>query len=199
MKYKKTPYSKRNIYKHYDDDGNLVAEYKADRDGIDEGVISMLHKMDDHEVYVNYKENRHPEWYQPIYDEWRKDYIEKFKEEYGYAPNKDEIPGQRRQMEFIDAQEDFDGEENLGDNSRLSQELSYLMEDDAMTAIERAREIVSEMPEQWQKVYQLVFIEGKLKSHAASELSVSNARVTRIMKDITLMLRADMSLKKFFR
>ena len=62
MKTKKTPQAKRGTYKLFDDNGIFVMEYKPGKDGVTEVDILNLHKMDDHEVYVNAKENRLPEW-----------------------------------------------------------------------------------------------------------------------------------------
>lgn len=68
MKYRKTPQTLRGTYKLYDDDGNFITEYKPGKDGVTEVDIHNLHRIDDHEVYVNCKEIKLPEWYQPIPD-----------------------------------------------------------------------------------------------------------------------------------
>ena len=72
MRYKKTPQDKRGTYILFDDNGKFVTEYKPGEDGITEVDILNLHRIDDHEVYINSKENKLPEWYQPIYDEYEK-------------------------------------------------------------------------------------------------------------------------------
>ena len=198
MKYKKTSYSKRSTYKHYDDDGNLVAEYKANEHGFTEELITTIHKMDDHEVYVNCKEIKHPEWFQPIYEGWKADYIARFKREHGYEPNPEDIPGRHRMCESIDAQVSDEDDDELGDSSKLEEELSCTM-DEQETAVDRAREVVAGMSEQEQKVYRFVFIEGMSKAKAGRKLGISDVRVGQIAKKITAQLAADKDLKKFFR
>lgn len=197
MKFKKTSYSKRSTYKHYDDEGHLVAEYKANESGFTEELITTLHKMDDHEVYVNCKEIKHPEWFHPIYEKWKADYIVRFKREHGYEPKPEDIPGRHRMCESIDAQSGGEDDENLRDSSKLEQELSFSM-DKAETAVDRAREIVSSMPEQYQQVYGLVFIKGMSKAKAGRELGISDVRVGQIVRKITDKLASDKGLKKYF-
>ena len=80
MRYKKTPQDKRGTYILFDDNGKFVTEYKPGEDGITEVDILNLHRIDDHEVYINSKENKLPEWYQPIYDEWKVKFIADFKD-----------------------------------------------------------------------------------------------------------------------
>lgn len=60
MKYKKTPQSKRGTYKLYDENGNLVTEYKPGENGVTEVDILNLHRLDDHEVYINSKDSNSP-------------------------------------------------------------------------------------------------------------------------------------------
>ena len=130
MKTKKTPQAKRGTYKLFDDNGIFVMEYKPGKDGVTEVDILNLHKMDDHEVYVNAKENRLPEWYQPVYEEWKAKFIADFRERYGREPFADEIPGRHRILESLDGQTDPDGD-GLGDSSRLEEQLSVSDEEEA--------------------------------------------------------------------
>ena len=118
MKTYKTPTNKRNTYKLYDDNGTFVTEYKPGKEGVTEEAILFMHRLDDAEVRVSIKENRHPEWYQPVYDKWKEDFISSFREQYGRDPKADEIPGRFRQCESIDAQYDADGDE-LGDRKSV--------------------------------------------------------------------------------
>lgn len=166
MRFKKTPQSKRGTYKLYDENGNFLTEYKPGENGVTEVDILNLHRLDDHEVYINSKELKLPEWYQPIYDQWRENYIADFIEKYGREPFADEIPGRHRVLESIDAQTDADGND-LGDSSHLEEELAVSEEDNTPDTILRLREIVAAMPEQWQRVYQLVNIQGFSKAKTA--------------------------------
>ena len=197
MKTYKTPTNKRNTYKLYDDNGTFVTEYKPGKEGVTEEAILFMHRLDDAEVRVSIKENRHPEWYQPVYDKWKEDFISSFREQYGRDPKADEIPGRFRQGESIDAQYDADGDE-LGESSRLEAELSVTDEkpDDAVSVM---REIVSEMPEQWRQVYQLVFLEDMSKTKAGQIIGISDVRVGQLVKKIKAELAQSTRLKSFFR
>lgn len=198
MKYKKTPQSKRGTYKLYDENGNLVTEYKPGENGVTEVDILNLHRLDDHEVYINSKELKLPEWYQPIYDQWRDNYIADFIEKYGREPFADEIPGRHRILESIDTQTDADGND-IGDSSHLEDELAVSEEDNTPDTILRLREIVAAMPEQWQRVYQLVNIQGFSKAKTAKIIGISDVRVGQILRKINDKISADEELKKFFR
>ena len=197
MKTYKTPMNQRNTYKLYDDNGTFVTEYKPGKEGVTEDSILILHRLDDAEVRVSIKENRHPEWYQPVYDKWKEDFICRFRKKYGRDPKIDEIPGRFRQCESIDAQCDADGDE-LGECSRLEAELSITDEkpDDAVSVM---RAIVSGMPEQWQLVYRLVFMEGMSKANAARIIGISDVRVGQLVKKIKAELAQSSLLKSFFR
>ena len=118
MKIKKTPQAKRGTYKLFDDSDRFVTEYKPGENGVTEVDILNLHKLDDHEVYLNAKENRLPEWYQPIFDKWKAEFITDFREKHGREPFADEVPGRHRVLESLDGQTDPDGDD-LGDSSCL--------------------------------------------------------------------------------
>ncbi|MCI9297719.1 hypothetical protein ACPW7J_05340 [Ihubacter sp. rT4E-8] len=198
MKTKKTPQAKRGTYKLFDDNGIFVMEYKPGKDGVTEVDILNLHKMDDHEVYVNAKENRLPEWYQPVYEEWKAKFIADFRERYGREPFADEIPGRHRILESLDGQTDPDGD-GLGDSSRLEEQLSISDEEEVPDTIIRLRELVAAMPEQWQKVYRLVFMKGLSKAKAGKEIGISDVRVGQLVKKINAAIAGDEFLKNLYR
>lgn len=198
MKIKKTPQDKRGTYKLFDDNGNFVTEYKPGEYGIKEVDILALHKMDDHEVYINSKENKLPEWYQPIYDKWKAQFITDFKEKYGREPFSDEVPGRHRVLESLDGQTDPDGDD-LGDSSRLEEQLSVSDEEEVPDMIIRLRELVAAMLEQWQKVYRLVFMEGLSKAKAGIKIGISDVRVGQLMKKINAAIAEDETLKNLYR
>ena len=198
MKYKKTPQSQRGTYKLFDDNGNFVIEYKPEEHGIRDVDILALHKMDDHEVYINAKENKLPEWYQPIYDKWKEQFIADFKEKYGREPFSDEIPGRHRVLESLDGQTDPDGDD-IGDSSRLEEQLSVSDEEEVPDTIIRLRELVAAMPEQWQKVYRLVFMEGLSKVKAGKKIGISDVRVGQLVKKINVAIAGDEILKNLYR
>lgn len=92
MRYKKTPQDKRGTYKYFDEKGNVVAEFIPGKDGVTELDILNLHKIDDHEVYINSKEIKLPKECKPMYEKQKAEFIESFIAEYGRKPDKDEIP-----------------------------------------------------------------------------------------------------------
>ncbi|MGN1114509.1 MAG: hypothetical protein ACI4RC_05250 [Oscillospiraceae bacterium] len=197
MKYKKTPQNKRETYKLFDDNGKFVTEYSPGEDGITEVDILHLHKMDDHEVYVNNKERNLPEWYKPKYETWRKKYIENFKDKSGREPFQDEIPGGHLQYETWEQQVASDGDE-LGDYSHLEEETAVQFEEEIPDAVYRLHEIIAEMPEKWQEIYHMVLIESMTKTAAGHALGISDVRVGQIVKKINARIAADKELKKIF-
>ena len=198
MKYKKTPQAKRGTYKLFDDDGNLVTEYKPGENGVTEVDILNLHRLDDHEVYINSKELKLPEWYKPIYDEWAAKHIANLKEKYGREPFADEIPDRHRVFESIDAQANADGDD-LGYSSRLEEKLAVSDEDDTPYTVLRLREIIAAMPAKWQNVYQLVIIGELSKAEAGRIIGISDVRVGQLVKKINAAIAEDEELKKYFR
>lgn len=197
MKTKKTPTDKRGTYKLYDENGNLVTEYKPGVDDVTEVDIVMLHKMDDHEVYINSKEMKLPEWYQPIYKEWKEKFISDFTEKYGRKPYADEIPGGHRTLESVDFTMG-ENDEEFGDKSYLQEKLAVRDESNESEAVERLKEIVEGMPENWQKVYELVLIEGVSKAETGRILKISDVRVGQLVRRIKKEISNDKKLKKFF-
>ena len=198
MRYKKTPQDKRSTYILFDDNGKFVTEYKPGEDGITEVDIINLHRIDDHEVYINSKENKLPEWYQPIYDEWKVKFIADFKDKYGREPFADEIPDKHRMYESIDAQIDADGDD-LGDSSHLEEKLAVTDEEEVPDTIIRLREIITAMPIQWQRVYQLVFIDGFFFFFSGRIIGISDVRVGQLVRKINARIADDEILKNLYK
>ncbi len=197
MKTIKTAQEHRKTYRLYDENGAFVTEYSAGIDGVTEADILALHQMDDHEVYVNSKENRYPEWFRPVYEEWKDHFSASFREQHGRDPKQHETP--RCSWLRVSIESERKDNEELGDSSRLSRDLAAEgidMEDSPVTVM---RELVAAMPDQWQSVYQLVYVEERKKSEAAQMLGISNARVTHIIKSIAQKLSEAETLKKYFR
>lgn len=71
MRFKKTPYCKRNRYKLYDDFGEEILEIKVGEYGVTEEDIRKFHAVDDHEVYINCKEMRVSPFETDIYQKWK--------------------------------------------------------------------------------------------------------------------------------
>lgn len=199
MKFKKTPTAKRGTYKLFDDDGLSITEYKPGKDGVTEVDILNLHRMDDHEVYINNKDRWLPKECMPMYEQMKAEFIEKFKEEHGREPRKNEIPKPHRQYISIDAQITPSGDD-LGDSSRLEAELAVYDDfDDESDAVIRLKEIIAAMPEKWQRVYRLFYSEKYNKTQIGRMLGVSESYVRRLIKKIESAIANDEILKKIYR
>lgn len=199
MKTKKTPTAKRGTYKLFDDDGHFITEYKPGKDGVTEVDILNLHKMDDHEVYINNKDRWLPKECMPMYEQMKAEFIENFKEEHGREPRKNEIPKPHRQYISIDAQITTSGDD-LGDSSRLEAELAvYDDANDESDAVIRLKEIIAAMPEKWQQVYRLFYSEKYNKTQIGRMLGVSESYVRQLIKKIESAIANDEILKKIYR
>lgn len=199
MKFKKTSTAKRGTYKLFDDDGHFITEYKPGKDGVTEVDILNLHKMDDHEVYINNKDRWLPKECMPMYEQMKAEFIEKFKEEHSREPRKNEIPKPHRQYISIDTQITPSGDE-LGDSSRLEAELAvYDDADDELDAVIRLKEIIAEMPEKWQMVYKLNLLDGLSKAKVGRMLGISDVRVGQLARKIKFTIANDEILKKMRR
>lgn len=199
MKYKKTPTAKRGTYKLFDDEGQFITEYKPGKDGVTEIDILNLHKMDDHEVYINNKDRWLPKECMPMYEQMKAEFIENFKEEHGREPRKNEIPKPHRQYISIDAQITPSGDD-LGDSSRLEAELAvYDDVNDESDAVIRLKEIIAEMPEKWQQIYRLHLLAGLSNAKVGKMLGISDVRVGQLVRKIKAAIASDEILKKIYR
>lgn len=196
MRYKKTPVNQRTTYKLFDENGEFITEYRAGENGVTIIDIQNLHKIDDHEVYVNCKERKLPEWYKPVFEKWKEEFIKRFEEEYGRKPYPDEIPYSHRLNESLEDSADEFGE--YSDKSYLQAAIAVTDEDDTPDSIFRLRELVAEMPEQWQKVYELHFIENLSKAEVGRKLGISDVRVGQLVNKIKRRIAEDKILKNFF-
>ena len=170
-----------------------------------EGCIRVLRHNDkgcvwneDAPAVVSCAHFRLPEWYQSIFDEWKAEFITDFREKHGREPFADEIPGRHRSLESLDGHTDPDGDD-LGDSSRLEEQLSVSDEEEVPDTIIRLRELVAAMPEQWQKVYRLVFMEGLSKVKAGKEIGISDVRVGQLVRKINAAIAGDEILKNLYR
>ena len=193
MKTYKTPVAQRGTYKHIDEEGKVAATYEPGKDGVTEDMVQELHRMDDHEVYVNRKENCHPEWFRPICDEWREKYVRDFKEKYGYNPEPSEIPFQFRMSISIDAEMMEEG------YSALEEEMAVDGPDGDGGVVGYVRGLVEGMPKMDQRVYRLIFVLGMSKVEAGKELGVSDVYVGKVVRKIIGLLEQDNGFNRFFR
>lgn len=196
MRYRKTPTNQRTTYRHIDETGRVIAEYKPGVDGVTAVDIKNMHRLDDHEVYENVKQIKHPEWYEPIYESWKNSFIKHFEEQNGRKPHPTEIPGKYTVFVSLEAAADEFGE--YTDKCRLQAAIAVCDKDDETDGILRLRELVSEMPERWQIIYHLAMIEKIPKVRVGKILDISDVRVGQIVKKIENKIRNDCVLKSIY-
>ena len=203
MKTHKTPTHLRGTYKQYDEDGRLLCEIKPGDYGVTELTIDKMHRMDDAEVRISIKESRLPEYMEETAKEAKAQWIADFEKRYGYKPNPADIPDfTHRAMVSIDAEVDTeDGEDSLGDNSRLAAAMAVRPFEDEESAAAYMRRLVmtGNFTERERQVYEAVFIKGMAKQDAATEIGISGPRVTEIIGNIMKKIASDDELRKMFR
>lgn len=205
MKTHKTPTHLRGTYKQYDEDGRLLCEIKPGDYGVTDITIDRMHRMDDAEVRISIKESRLPEYMEEMAKEAKAQWIADFEKRYGYKPNPADVPDfTHRAMVSIDAEVDTeDGEDSLGDNSRLAAQLATPgVDEDEESASEYMRRLVMTgdgFTQRERDVYDLVFIKGLEKKDAAGKLGIVSSRVTEIIGQIMKKVGNDQELRKMLR
>ncbi|MBF6977907.1 RNA polymerase subunit sigma-24 [Aerococcaceae bacterium zg-BR22] len=92
MKIRKTRSDNRTVYKYQSVDGS-VCILTAGSDGVSELDIKKLHSLDDSEVNRN-NNNLRPKRTKvekKMIEEWKQEFIKKFKERHGYEPNEQDV------------------------------------------------------------------------------------------------------------
>lgn len=223
-RYRKTPYVRkdsngnfinvRGTYKQYDDDGKFLCEYRPGEDP-DEMVLTIeeerelvrkMHYIDDAEVRVNNKERRLHPFDKAIVDEERARISKEFEEKYGYKPGNDILPNCHRGMVYLDALAEIDdeGENSLGDSSRIQAALAIdPSADEGETAVECMRRLIIGFTDREREVYEIVFMypgDEKVKlQDAARRLKITPTRVSQIVKSIKKKLYDNRELRRYFR
>ena len=184
MRFKKTPYCKRNRYKLYDDFGEEILEIKVGEYGVTEEDIRKFHAVDDHEVYINCKEMRVSPFETDIYQKWKNTFIKN----HGYSPEETGHLLPHRQTISSDFLSDSEFEIQFSEYDTPIEDESIL----------RLHEMVAAMPGKWQKVYQLAMLGGFTNVETAKLLNISEGRVRALRRKIEEKIRSDEILKNFF-
>lgn len=178
-KIRKTPQNDRGIYRYHSTNGEEITLVPGE-DGVTELDIKMLHALDDSEVYYNNKNlrpDRTAEEKETI-KKWKQDYIQKFKEEYGYEPHKDDVD--------YAANEKFPRNYNLSidtgevdfDKSELGfMSASYYNEDFDWS--DNLKKAMNEMTDKQKQVIKLMFVDGLKQNEVAEQLGISPAAVNK--------------------
>lgn len=205
MKKHKTPTHLRGSYKQYDEDGRLLCEIKPGDYGVTEVTIDQMHRMEDAEVRVHIKESRVPAYMEETVKAVKEQWIADFEAKYGYKPHPADVPDfTHRSFVSTDADvETEDGEDSLGDNSRLAALLATPgVDEEEESASEYMRRLVMTgegFTQREREVYDLVFIQGLEKKDAAGKLGIVPSRVTEIIGQIMKKVGNDPELRKMLR
>ena len=161
---------------------------EIDKDGVTEADIKLLHSIDDSEVYNNCK-NARPERTKEeknIIKAWRENFIEEFKNNHGYEPQKSDV--------------DYYENEKFPRNYNLSLDADLVNSD--KSAIENM--VVKNTDFEWtdkmltafeiltnneKLVIEKIYLENMKKIDIAAEMGISNAMVTKYHKKALEKLR----------
>lgn len=181
MRIHKTKKEDRMVYKYKTAGKTIVI--KPGEDDVTEIVIKLLHSLDDREVYFNLK-NLRPERTneeKAAMKEWRKNFIENFKKEHGYEPNK-HIVNDALEEEFprnYNLSLDFDNDGMIDPDKRLIETLTCKESTDSFAWSERMETVLELLTEKQRLVIELMFVEGYKQSEIAKIMGVSSAAVKK--------------------
>ena len=161
---------------------------EIDKDGITEADIKLLHSIDDSEVYNNCKNARpgRTKEEKDIIKAWRENFIEEFKNNHGYEPQKSDV--------------DYYENEEFPRNYNLSLDADLVNSD--KSAIENM--VVKNRDFEWtdkmltafeiltnneKLVIEKIYLENMKKIDIAAEMGISNAMVTKYHKRALEKLR----------
>lgn len=186
LRYRKTPTAQRGKYIYEFADGERVTITAAD-EAVTEVDIRMLHRIDDHEVYINIKGSR------PPMEDWQRDSLEQWK-----AAHPDEEPDKGWNTSLDALLEGDDGEDDAT-TGYLKTALYEASEKQASSSpVERMAELVSTMKPRLQAVYQLAMLDRIPNTKVASMLGVSEGMIRKDIKAIQKIFREDRILRSFF-
>lgn len=184
---RKTYQDDRMTYSYEFADGDKYT-LEIDKDGITEADIKLLHSIDDSEVYNNCK-NARPERTKEekdIIKAWRENFIEEFKNNHGYEPQKSDV--------------DYYENEEFPRNYNLSLDADLVNSD--KSAIENM--VVKNTDFEWtdkmltafeiltnneKLVIEKIYLKNMKKIDIAAEMGISNAMVTKYHKKALEKLR----------
>lgn len=191
MRIHKTKKEDRMVYKYKTAGKTIVI--KPGEDDITEFYIKLLHSLDDSEVYYNLK-NLRPERTneeKATIKEWRKNFVEDFKIEHGYEPNK-HIVNDAVEEEFprnYNLSLDFDNDGMIDPDKRLIETLACKESTDSFDWSERMETVLELLTEKQRLVIELKFMEGYKQSEIARIMGVSSAAVKKHLDKAMAIIR----------
>lgn len=161
---------------------------EIDKDGITEADIKLLHSLDDSEVYNNCKNARpgRTKEEKDIIKVWRENFIEDFKNNYSYEPQKsdvdyyenEEFP--RNYNLYLDA--DLVNSDKSSIENMVVKNTEFEWSDEILMAFEI-------LTDNEKLVIEKIYLENMKKIDIAAEMEISNAMVTKYHKKALEKLR----------
>lgn len=195
---------KTYTYKYFNGEYDEKIVIRPNENGVTEVDIDRLHKFDDSEVYYNIKniKPKKDQIQKECEEQWELNYIEEFKNKFGYEPSKDNIKSAKKEVFNVNWVASIDeicsgtNENNgLGDKFKS---LADEVEIEESLEIERLHEIVDSMPINWQEIYNEVFVNGYSMVNVAKSRGVSEGAVRKTVNKIKNVIANDEILKSFF-
>lgn len=178
MLFRKTPASKREVYRFHSVTGEV---FKITADEVGEENVRLLYSAEDAEVYNNVKNSR------PKMEEWQKAGIEKWKEQH---PGEEVPKNWNLSMDGLEQTEDADH------SSYMKEIYNKTTEDGRDSQRDLLRDMVSELPEEDQVLYRMFHIEEQSQQSIGEYFGVSQTmiikRVKKLEKKLIEMCRAEL-------
>jgi DNA-directed sigma24-like RNA polymerase len=161
---------------------------EIDKDGITEADIKLLHSLEDSEVYNNCK-NARPERTKEekdIIKAWRENFIEEFKNNNGYEPQKSDVNYYENEKFPRNYNLSLDADLVNFDKSAIENMVVKNTEFEWTDEILTAFEILTDNEK---LVIEKIYLENMKKIDIAAEMGISNAMVTKYHKKALEKLR----------
>ena len=206
MRFHKTPESARTTYTYSFSDGSTLTLVPGEN-GITELDIKELHRLDDREAESN---NRNyslmrSEKERAAIKVWTEEYVQTFKEKYGYTPNKTDLQEvvkrrfPKNWTQSLDDGEDKSSIKVAATSSPSDDQISHLEDEYQMQIEERIEYLLRDLSQQDKDIYHLVKKNGLKKIDAGKILGISDSYVSRVIKKIEAIIDSDEILKKMHR
>ena len=161
---------------------------EIDKDGITEADIKLLHSIDDNEVYNNCKNVRpgRTKEEKDIIKVWRENFIEEFKNNHGYEPQKSDVDYYENE-EFprnynLSLDADLVNSDKSAIENMVVKNTEFEWTDKMLTAFEI-------LTDNEKLVIEKIYLENMKKIDIAAEMGISNAMVTKYHKKALEKLR----------
>lgn len=197
MRIRKTKQKERGVYKYIStvraENGEYVEKtiiLKPGEDGITELDIKRLHSLDDSEVYNNNKNLRpkRTKEEKEMMNRWKKAYIQKFIEEHGYEPNKEDVDYEMEQAFPKNYNVSIDNNDIDFDKSELG--LHTAIHDDRdFEWSEKMLKIMEKMTTKQKEIINLMFIDELKQNEVAERLGISAAAVNTHFSKVKKIIR----------